>query len=144
MLDTLLLLLATLGCWRTIPLDEHVQARPLIVQATLTTIDRAPPPLSLEESEPQRYDRATLRLDAVLKTPDATITVPGTIVLLMPAADRGVRRSTDLTFEPGTTGIWMLNRVADGWMATHPDDLQAPAQIAIIRRHLAEQAGARR
>ncbi len=144
MLNTLMLLLA---CWSHLPLDQHVKGRVLIIQATLVSVDRAPPASVVDNvtswlsgRAPNRIDRGVLKISAVLKAPDATVAAPGTVPLLMPAIDQEQGRSTDFTFQPGASGIWLLIPTPGGWTAMRPDDLQPITQLDAIRTHIAEQA----
>ncbi len=141
------LLSVCLACWGPLPLDQQVRSRALIVQGSLLTIDAAKPrpPLAEDDyfgfviADRERFDRATLRIDAVLKTPDARITAGSTVILVMPAADRRYGLSTDVIFPAGSSGIWMLNQGPQGWVASRPSDLRGLDHLDVIRSHIAEQ-----
>ena len=131
-----------LSYWSAWPLDDHVRHRPLIVVGSITTIERASvlPGFVLSAIEfiyePPANDVATIHITEVLKTSDATITAPGTVLLTMPALSRQIRRSTDVSFPVGATGVWMLTYQGGAWQAHRPDDLQDMGQLPVIRTHI--------
>ena len=111
--------------FRHVPLDEMVSQNPVVVAGKIERIKRATP--SKEETgRPERlYDIAYIKVAKVLKNEleDSPIQPGAEIPLSMPSL-HGPRRSTDISYDEGTEGIWILRYSHDVFWAGHPMALQ--------------------
>ncbi len=111
--------------FRRVPLDEMVSQNPVVVAGKIERIKRATP--SKEETgRPERlYDIAYIKVAKVLKNEleDSPIQPGAEIPLSMPSL-HGPRRSTDISYDEGTEGIWILRYSHDVFWAGHPMALQ--------------------
>jgi hypothetical protein len=119
------------ACWITAPLPAVVEVSEVIVSGRITRVARA------ERPSPRGFDVATIGIAEVLKGADVLADRGHTrsLPLHFPAVSNTIRLSTDLHYEEGQRGVWLLRRDEAGrFLADRPEALQKPEKLAEIRR----------
>lgn len=124
-----------LACWKDVPLKTIIKKSPVIVIGEITRIKSAKPPFSEDE---QKFDTAFITVTEVLKNdlPKYNIKVGDKLPLSMPSAKNVVKCSTDLIYELGIKGIWIIDYRDKSFWATYPKDFQRMEEEKNIRKIL--------
>ena len=124
------------ACWIEVPLESLVTSADVIVVGKIVEIRRAPGHAEYE------YDLGTIKVREVIKGRDVLEKLTGTAKrapLWFPAETNRLRVSTDLRYDKGQTGVWLLTLRQGRLMAARPDSLQ-PLQKRREIRKLAAQS----
>lgn len=129
------------ACWIDIPLEDVVQGSPLVVVGEIKRIKTAP-------RSRYAYDTAFIKVERILKnsglkTPqEAGEKIP----LAMPSINNRNRTSTDIRYQKGQRGVWILEFHKGKFWATYPKDFQDVEQekeiVEIIKRQAAASIAA--
>lgn len=123
------------ACWIEVPLESLVAAADAIVVGRIAHVTRAGGEADYE------YDVGTIAVRQVLKGGDLLRRLVGNtarVPLHFPARTNRLRVSTDLRYEKGQSGIWLLTLRQGRLMAARPDSLQPRSKAEQIRKLLAE------
>jgi hypothetical protein len=123
------------ACWIAVPLESLVASADVIVVGKIGKIERAPGKADYE------YDRATIEVRAVIKGRHLVEKLSGTterVPLWFPAETNRLRVSTDLRYEKGQRGVWLLTLHRGRLMAKRPDSLQPLKKRGDIRKLAAQ------
>jgi len=126
-----LLVSAAAACWIEVTLESLVAAADVIVVGKIVKVERAPGRADYE------YDVGTIAVREVIKGRDVLERLSGSaklVPLSFPAATNRLRVSTDLRYEKGQAGVWLLTLRHGRLMALRPDALQPLAKRAEIRK----------
>ena len=128
----------SLASWLDVPLDEVVRTSPVVVTGKITEIKPAGEPTNENEFQ---YDTAFITVAKVLKNDlkDKKIKAGDKLPLSMPAASNKMIVSTDIRFEKGREGVWILELQKETFRATYPKDYQALSEEKKISEIIAAQ-----
>ncbi len=130
------------ACWVHIPLEKIVATSPVVVVGTIETIERAKSP----PAHSRGYDIAKIRVERVLKNQTNSPQKIEMIHMAMPSVNSPVRMSTDLIYQQGQQGIWILapsKRTGAGpnlFEATYPSDYQPLDQLKKVQKIIQQQS----
>ena len=108
----------TIACWLAVPLSDVIKGNPVVVHGKITEVVYAP-------KQKSGSDIATITIDEVLKDETGQKLQNGSkIKLAMPAKNNEMHMSTDLYYNIGKEGFWILEFHEGMYLATYPDDFQ--------------------
>jgi hypothetical protein len=125
------------ACWIQVPLESLVAGADAIVVGKIVAVEPAPGEADYE------YDVGTIKVREVIKGRDLLVRLTGSAdraLLHFPAATNRLRVSTDLRYEKGQVGVWLLTLRRGRLMAARPDSLQPLSKRKEIRELAAEGA----
>jgi len=126
---------AAWACWIAVPLESLVAGADVIVVGKIVRVERAPGMADYE------YDEGTIKVREVIKGAELLERLSGSkkrATLSFPAETNRLRVSTDLRYDQGQTGVWLLTRRQGRLLAARPDSLQPLKKRAEIRRLAAQ------
>ncbi|MBW2276272.1 MAG: hypothetical protein JRF63_02200 [Deltaproteobacteria bacterium] len=132
---TLLAGSAAWACWIQVPLESMVASADVIIVGKIVSIERAP------GQADYAYDTGVIKIREVIKGREVIDTLYGSdkrAPLSFPARTNRLRVSTDLRYDKGQVGVWLLTLRQGRLMAARPDSLQPLKRRAEIRKLAAQ------
>ena len=119
------------GCWRAIEPSAFASACPIVVSGTIARIDR------YAGDHERGHDIAYIAIHRVIKNDlkDEPLQAGGHVQAKMCSSRNRVRVSTDIRYELGTAGIWLLAMANDGSLHIdkHPVQRQPQDRPFVMR-----------
>ena len=127
---TLALTATAPACFISIPLEKYVADSHLLIVGQIQRID---PPGKPDPETGRIYDTAIIKVERVLRDASATadskppISAPkigSEVPLIQPPAARTARMSTDILYQKGQRGVWLLRLNHGRYTGGHPAAFQ--------------------
>jgi hypothetical protein len=117
------------ACWINVTLEGRLREASLVVVGEVVVVERS------ASGETYDHDRATLAVRRVLKGGEL---VPRSrrVVVRFPSVNNQVRVSTDIRYDKGDRGVWLLTRDGESFEAAHPLGLVPIEHLRKIERLL--------